>query len=71
MLVLTQLVCGHPYAVHIFAKLMSVLFWDVTPDIPVGVYRYLEGKYFLHFQGRRVMQARNLAACFLLIVFLA
>jgi hypothetical protein len=36
-----------------------VVFWDVTPCTPVGVYLYSGGTYHLCGQRRRVSQANN------------
>jgi hypothetical protein len=35
------------------------IFWDVTPCIPVKVYRRFGGTYYLYPQGRRVSQASD------------
>jgi hypothetical protein len=35
------------------------IFWDTAPCSPLKVSRCFEGRCRLHFQGRRISQARN------------
>jgi hypothetical protein len=37
----------------------SSVFWDITPCSPLKVDRCFGGTSHLHFQGRRIRQARN------------
>jgi hypothetical protein len=38
---------------------MSSVFWNITPYSPLKVNRSFEGKCFIRFQGRWIIQARN------------
>jgi hypothetical protein len=49
------------YEVPMAVVMKSSIFWDIMPHTPFKVNRRFRGTCRLHFQGRRISQAKNSA----------